>query len=70
MRTYYFNNNVDSNGRHEVHAEDCSWLPSISNRTRIGYCNSCKEAIQKAQLEHPSESFDGCYHCCKSCHRG
>lgn len=36
MKHYYFNKNTDDKGRHEVHTEDCSYLPYPSNRTYIG----------------------------------
>lgn len=70
MKHYYFNNNADTNGRYEIHTEDCAYLPSVSNRTYIGYCSNCNEALQRAQSQYPLKSFDGCYWCSKSCHRG
>ncbi|MBN9647713.1 hypothetical protein J0L31_12005 [Terrisporobacter glycolicus] len=70
MKHYYFNGTVDKNGRHEVHAEDCSYLPSPTNRIYIGYFSNCDEAIQRAQITYPLNSFDGCYWCSRPCHRG
>ncbi len=70
MKFYYFNDTTDKNGRHEIHTESCSFFPSESNRTYIGYFSNCHEAISKAQSQYPLKSFDGCYWCCKSCHKG
>lgn len=67
---YYFNDNVDNNGFHEVHTGTCSFLPSALNRTYIGQYNNCKTAIIAARLAHPGEKFDGCFFCCHECHRG
>ena len=70
MKHYYFNKNLDDKGRHEVHSEDCSYLPNPSNTTYIGYCSDCKEAIARASNMYPGEKFDGCYWCCSECHKG
>ncbi|MCM3396819.1 hypothetical protein M3638_03060 [Oceanobacillus profundus] len=67
---YYFNDNKDKHGRHEVHRKSCSYLPAVSNRTMIGSVDDCKEAIRKAKSEHPYKEFDGCYHCSYLCHNG
>lgn len=67
---YYFNDNTDKNGNHEVHSEGCSFLPSVSNRTYIGYYSSCSDAIAAAKAKYPYKSFDGCYYCCNPCHKG
>lgn len=66
---YYFNKNTDNHYRHEVHSDDCSYLPNTENRVYIGYENSCKDAIDRANLEHPTRSFDGCYWCCRPCNK-
>lgn len=70
MPFYYFNNKIDNNYRHEVHTEDCSYLPALSNRTLIGFEISCRNAIERAKQEHPNKLFDGCFWCATSCHRG
>lgn len=70
MKHYYFNKSTDDKNRHEIHTGDCSWLPSISNREYIGYFNNCSEAIKKAKQEYPSYGFDGCFFCCRDCHKG
>lgn len=69
-KNYYFYNYVDSKGNHEVHTGDCSYLPAVENRTYIGLYNSCSDAISAAKKQYPLKSFDGCYFCCTSCHKG
>lgn len=70
MKLYYFNDSTDLNGYHEVHAEDCKYLPNFSKRTFIGYCSSCHEAISEAKSKYPRFVFDGCFWCCRDCHHG
>ncbi len=70
MSYYYFNNNTDEHGYHEVHTENCTFLPSPSNRTPIGYYENCKVAILAARIAYPNKKFDGCYFCCRECHKG
>lgn len=70
MSFYYFNNNVDEHGYHEVHTGECTFLPSSFNRTLIGYYSDCKTAIKAARIAYPDKDFDGCYFCCRECHKG
>ncbi|MDF2608909.1 MAG: hypothetical protein K0R92_383 [Lachnospiraceae bacterium] len=67
---YYFNDNTDDKGRHEVHTGSCSYIPATQNRTYIGYKSSCSDAIEAAKSSYPSYKFDGCYWCCRPCHKG
>ncbi|MGM0108780.1 hypothetical protein IGJ47_001929 [Enterococcus sp. AZ172] len=70
MQFYFFNDNVDEHNRHEVHTDDCKFLPEIFHRTYIGLEDSCRAAITIAKKEYPEKSFDGCYYCCRLCHKG
>ena len=70
MGSYYFNDNTDEHGYHEVHTSTCSFLPAPMNRTYLGIYNNCSEAIADAKRRYPGKVFDGCYYCCNSCHRG
>ncbi|QNO14953.1 hypothetical protein HYG86_09280 [Alkalicella caledoniensis] len=70
MKFYYFNNNTDNKGKHEVHTEDCSFLPATINRSYIGFHSNCKDAITNAKRANPAKSFDGCYWCSTQCHTG
>ncbi|MEB8418975.1 hypothetical protein NGG16_16190 [Enterococcus casseliflavus] len=70
MPFYYFNKNTDNHSRHEVHSEECTYCPDIENRTFIGFELSCKAAIEHAKKEYPYKDFDGCYWCCRECHKG
>jgi len=67
---FYYNENIDDKGNHEVHEDDCSYLPDVLNRKMIGYENDCKTAIQRAKNETGKTNFDGCFHCCRACHTG
>lgn len=70
MKHYYVNRETTGNPNynHEVHTEDCQWLPSVSNRDYLGYFNSCSEAIKKAKESY--SNVDGCATCCSLCHKG
>jgi hypothetical protein len=65
MAKYYVNNNAQPNGDHEVHREDCTFLPA--DRTYLGDFSSCFPAVEKAKTIY--RSADGCYHCCRECHK-
>lgn len=67
-RHYYVNKNTDNNpnNNHEVHHEDCSKLPNVSNRDYLGYFNTCSEAVSKAKTMY--SKVDGCAICCPECH--
>ncbi len=67
---YYFNDSVDEHGLHEIHSEECDYLPHPINRTYIGFCSSCSEALTRAKITFPYKNFDGCFWCCRECHRG
>ena len=70
MQNYYFYIYPDINGNYEVHTENCYYLPSELNRQYIGRYSSCQAAIIAAQIVYPDKKFDGCYHCCRECHKG
>lgn len=63
---YYVNKNAQSTGEHEVHTENCSYLPDMSNRQYLGYFDNCKDAMQAAKKYY--NNVDGCYYCSKLCH--
>ena len=66
MPNYYVNDNAQSNGDHEVHEEGCSYMPSVSNRTYLGWFSNCHDAVKKSK-ERYSRS-NGCYYCSRACH--
>lgn len=66
MHKYYFvNNRIDDNGDHEVHTEDCRYLPKL-DRTLVGYFDNCEAAVKAAQKLYLNSN--GCYWCSRSCH--
>ncbi len=70
LKHYYFNKNTDNRGNHEVHVESCEFMPAVLNREYIGYEDNCKNAITRATSKTGKYNFDGCYFCCKPCHKG
>lgn len=66
MKEYYVNNRAQSNGDHEVHDEDCRYLPLPQNRTYLGKFLTCKPAVEKAKSYH--KQVNGCSTCSLSCH--
>lgn len=65
---YYVNKSTlgNPNNNHEVHTDDCPWLPSSSNREYLGYYSNCSDALKKAKTIYANS--DGCAICCSSCH--
>ena len=69
MKHYYFSNTADLRGEHEIHTEGCAFIPPSSNRSYIGYYFDCSNAIRDARIQYPYKSFNGCYYCCRECHK-
>ena len=64
MSLYYVNNKAQSNGDHEVHKQDCAYLPS--DRKYLGVFNNCKDAVAEAKKTY--RQSNGCYWCSRDCH--
>lgn len=71
MPIFYCNLHEDSHGLHEVHTSQCSYLPLPENRVEIGNFYTCREAIQALETANQGKgfTFDGCFYCCRPCHR-
>lgn len=63
---YYVNKKAQSNGDHEVHTKDCSFLPKSENRIYLGDFSNCHDAVTAAK-KHYSQ-VNGCYYCSRNCH--
>ncbi|MDQ8012586.1 MAG: hypothetical protein REI96_09065 [Flavobacterium nitrogenifigens] len=63
---YYVNQNAQQNGDHEVHTENCQYLPSFANRKYLGDFSSCKPAVDEAKKTY--SKANGCKTCSPSCH--
>lgn len=66
---YYVNDSEDDRGLHEVHNENCSWLPMIESKSYLGVFNNCSDAVREAKQNHDANS-DGCAHGSPECHTG
>ena len=66
MPQYYVNKQAQSNGDHEVHKSDCSYLPNEGNRQYLGSFENCQDAVKEAK-KYYSQS-NGCYYCSYACH--
>lgn len=66
MARYYVNKTAQLNGDHEVHEDDCQWLPSESNREYLGTFSSCFQAVAEAKKTYPTAN--GCATCSSDCH--
>jgi hypothetical protein len=64
MAYYYVNQNAQPNGDHEVHKQDCRFLPE--NRTYLGDFDNCRDAVHEAK-KHYSQ-VNGCRFCATECH--
>jgi len=65
MARYYVNKQAQANGDHEVHKEDCSFLPAVDNRLYVGDFVSCQPAVQAAKAYYAAA--DGCAFCSPAC---
>ena len=65
MKEYYVNDKAQANGDHEVHREDCVYLPSQS-KTYLGKFLGCKPAVEQAKVYY--RQVNGCKTCSKECH--
>ncbi|MGN7116829.1 hypothetical protein [Lysinibacillus odysseyi] len=64
MLTYYFyNQNTDAKGNHQVHAPDCTYSPEVEDTIALGMHANSKEAIQYAEAFTGKTNFDSCA-CC------
>jgi hypothetical protein len=61
---YYVNNKAQANGDHEVHKENCQYLPS--DRKYLGNYSNCAEAVREAKKIYSKSN--GCYTCSRECH--
>ena len=66
IKLYFVNKNAQSGGEHEVHTEDCVYLPAPENRLRLGYFSSPEDVIKEAKKY--DDNVDGCYYCCYPVH--
>lgn len=68
MASYYVNKNAQPNGDHEVHKQDCQWLPNPENRKYLGEFSDCAAAVREAKKHY--NQVNGCATCSAACHTG
>lgn len=66
MKKYYVNRNAQGNRDHEVHDEDCQYLPASQNSTYLGEFSNCRLAVKEAAKYH--SQVNGCKTCSNECH--
>ncbi len=66
VKRYYVNKNSNNTGEHEVHIEECKYLPDENNRVDLGYQYNSKDALIKAKTFY--SDVDGCFWCCREIH--
>ena len=66
MKKFYVNTQAQSNGDHEVHDDNCKYLPNAQNRKYLGEFYSCHAAVAEAKKDY--SKANGCYFCANSCH--
>lgn len=60
-KSFYVHKHPLQNGDHEVHNEDCHYLPGVADRIYLGAFNNCQAAVGVARLTYPGAS--GCQTC-------
>ncbi len=66
MKKYYVHNKAQLMGDHEVHEEDCHYLPPSAARTYLGRFASCRLALEEAARHR--RLVNGCKTCCRECY--
>lgn len=67
LMRYYVNKNAQLTGEHEVHREDCPWIPDVENRICLGVFYDSRDAVREARKYY--NCVDGCAYCCPESHR-
>jgi hypothetical protein len=65
MARYYVNDRAQANGDHEVHKENCKYMPN--DKTYLGDFSTCKPAVEAAKKKYPTTA-NGCFYCANDCH--
>jgi hypothetical protein len=65
MNDYFVAKNMNLNGYHEVHTQDCTLLPDIDDLFYLGSFTNCLPAVEKAKRFF--NLVTGCAKCSKQC---
>lgn len=66
VKKYYVNNHAQLNGDHEVHEENCIYLPRVQSKNYLGEFYTCQGAVAQARKLY--SSANGCKTCSWPCH--
>ncbi len=67
MGIFFVNKKASSNGDHEVHTSECSYMPEEQNQQLLGDFSNCADAVQEARKFY--DQVNGCYVCSKECNK-
>ena len=68
MYKYFVSRVSIGNGNHEVHKEDCCFIPFPELRIDLGVHENGKSAVEKAKIFY--EQINGCYYCSEESYNG
>lgn len=68
MSRFYVDRIALGNGDHEVHKEDCVFLPGTDHCIDLGIHKSGESAVNKAKIFY--DQANGCYYCSDDCYKG
>lgn len=66
MKYYVHKYQTEPGANHEVHKENCWYLPKEQSREYLGEFATSAEALEEARKRYPDA--DGCAHCCPEIH--
>lgn len=68
MPNFYLSKELSQHFEHEIHKDDCLYLPDEKSRNLIGNFNTSQEAFDA--ISKSTQHVNGCYWCCNSIHHG
>lgn len=71
MPEYIVNKHKRDGRYHEVHIKNahCDHYPLLANQQGLGWHRDCRAALDAANT-YGYRPADGCFYCCKACHKG
>lgn len=66
VRAYFVHDKAQMNGVHEIHTEQCVYLPPYQSLTPLGSYSDCWEGFERAKRYY--NQINGCKFCVPWCH--